>query len=142
MSHATGNKPQFEYNPLDPDDKLYGSQLNESGLIPQGYKLLLEPSLPADLARALESGLEIPQAVKERYESATVVAKVIQVGKDCYRPEQYPGGPWCFPGDYVVMMAYSGTRLYSNITKKNYRAVNEDTIEVTVIDPSVVERGQ
>jgi co-chaperonin GroES (HSP10) len=129
------------YDPTDPDDALYGSMINLTGIKPTGYKLLLEMPELAEFAAAKKAGLSIPDTVADAHAAAGVVAKVVQVAAGCYNPERYPEGPWCFPGDYVAMSPYNGTRIKSNIDGKDYRLVNEDSIDAVVVGPEYVKRG-
>lgn len=128
---------------FDEDHPIYGSFLNDSGITPTGHKVLLEIPTPADIKRAQESGIEIPETALERHTQAAVVALVLQLGPGCYRgkDKDFPGGPWCKPGDFVCMSAYNGTRIKSPKTGKDYRFVFDDTIDGKVSDPSYVERG-
>ena len=65
---------------------------------------------------------------------------VLKMGEDCYQDkERYPNGPWCKTGDWVVFRAYSGTRL--NIYGKEFRIINDDTVEAVVEDPRGVVRA-
>jgi len=45
----------------------------------------------------------VPGATKEEDKYSRPVGQVIAIGKDAYKPEsQYPGGPWCEIGDWVI----------------------------------------
>lgn len=126
---------------IDEAHPIYGSFLNDSGIKPVGHKLLLEIPTPSDIKRAQDSGIEIPETALERHTQAAVVALVLQVGAGAYRGKDFPGGPWCRPGDFVCMSAYNGSRIKSPKTGKDYRFVNDDTIDGVVSGPEYVERG-
>lgn len=130
------------YDRNDPNDEYFGSQLNETAITPVGYKILIEIPTPHDLQHAEDNGLVIPETAKDRYTNAAVAAKVIQLGKDSYTSDKFPHGPWCRPGDWVVMSPYSGTRIKSIIGGgSDYRFINDDSIEGIVPGPEFVERG-
>ena len=48
-------------------------------------------------------------------------------------------GPWCKKGDWVVFRAYSGTRM--KMYGKEFRLINDDTVEAVVEDPTGVVRA-
>lgn len=140
------NLPDYENDRDDPNDEYFGSQLNDTGITPTGYKVLVEIPVPHDLQHAEDNGLVIPETAKDRYTNAAVAAKVIQLGKECYTPDHTTGkftsGPWCKPGDWIVMSPYSGTRIKSIIMgKADYRFINDDSIEGIVPGPEFIERG-
>ena len=116
------------------DKKLnYASQLPE----PKGYKLLI--ALP-EVEETTESGI-IKSAESQREEAiATVVGWVMSMGPDAYvNYGRFPNGPYCQVGDWVVFRAFSGTRL--KIHGKEFRLINDDTVEAVVEDPRGVERA-
>ena len=116
------------------DKKLnYASQLPE----PKGYKLLI--ALP-EIEETTESGI-IKSADSQREEAiATVVGWVMSMGPDAYvNYGRFPNGPYCEVGDWVVFRAFSGTRL--KIHGKEFRLINDDTVEAVVEDPRGVERA-
>jgi co-chaperonin GroES (HSP10) len=129
-----------KYDPLNPNDKLYGSQENPSGITPCGYKLLVELCESQEVAKYKDT-LVLPESVAERYDNASIVAKVLQVGSGCYNSERFPEGPWCFPGQYVVLSPYAGTRIRSSLIPGSLRLINEDTIDAVVPYLDLVERG-
>ena len=53
--------------------------------------------------------------------------------------DRFPNGPWCKEGDWIVMRAYSGTRL--RIHGKEFRIINDDSVEAVVDDPRGVVRA-
>jgi len=116
------------------DKKLnFASQLPE----PKGYKLLI--ALP-EIEEATDSGI-IKSAESQREEAiATVVGWVMSMGPDAYvNYGRFPNGPYCQVGDWVVFRAFSGTRL--KIHGKEFRLINDDTVEAVVEDPRGVERA-
>ena len=109
------------------------SQLPE----PKGYKMLI--ALP-EVDENTEGG--IIKSVKYQHEEtiATVVGWVMSMGPDAYSdPNRFPNGPYCQVGDWVVFRAFSGTRL--KIHGKEFRIINDDTVEAVVEDPRGIERA-
>ena len=109
------------------------SQLPE----PKGYKMLI--ALP-EVDEKTEGG--IIKSVKYQHEEtiATVVGWVMSMGPDAYSdPNRFPNGPYCQVGDWVVFRAFSGTGL--KIHGKEFRIINDDTVEAVVEDPRGIERA-
>ena len=118
---------------VEEEDSRYASQLPE----PKGYKLLI--ALP-EVEEATEGGI-IKSAQSQHEESiATIVGWVMSMGPDSYANySRFPNGPYCEVGDWVVFRAFSGTRL--KIHGKEFRLINDDTVEAGVEDPRGVERA-
>ena len=121
------------WKPREDGDIRYASQLPE----PKGYKLLI--TLP-EIEEKTEGG--IIRSSESRYEEsiATVVGWVMSMGPDAYSNyDRFPSGPYCQVGDWVVFRAFSGTRI--KIQGKEFRLINDDTVEAVVEDPRGVERA-
>jgi co-chaperonin GroES (HSP10) len=118
---------------VEEEDSNYASQLPE----PKGYKLLI--ALP-EVDEATEGGI-IKSAQSQHEESiATIVGWVMSLGPDAYANyNRFPNGPYCQVGDWVVFRAFSGTRI--KIHGKEFRLINDDTVEAVVEDPRGVERA-
>lgn len=104
---------------------------------PSGYKILI--ALPQVAETYGESGIIKPTSVVRQDEVSSVVALVLDVGPDAYKDkEKFPSGPWCKPGDYVLVRAYSGTRF--KVHGKEFRLINDDTVEGVVANPAAYSR--
>ena len=104
---------------------------------PKGYKLLI--ALP-EVAETTEGG--IIKSIKSQHEESisTVAGLVLSMGTDAYANfSRFPTGPYCKVGDWVVFRAFSGTRI--KIHGKEFRLINDDTVEAVVEDPRGVERA-
>jgi co-chaperonin GroES (HSP10) len=109
------------------------SQLPE----PSGFRLLI--ALP-EVEETTKGGLYIPDERRDAEAVATVVGFVLKAGPDAYADkDRFPNGPWCKEGDWIVMRAYSGTRL--RIYGKEFRIINDDSVEAVVEDPRGVARA-
>ena len=115
------------------DTPRYASQLPE----PKGYKILI--ALP-EIDETTDGGI-IKSAQSQHEESiATVVGWVMAMGPDAYANfPRFPNGPYCQVGDWVIFRAFSGTRI--KIHGKEFRLINDDTVEAVVDDPRGVERA-
>ena len=105
--------------------------------IPSGYRLLV--ALP-EMEETTEGGLYIPDERRDAESVASVVGFVLKAGSDAYGDEKrFPNGPWCKEGDWIVMRAYSGTRI--RIHGKEFRIINDDSVEAVIDDPRGVVRA-
>ena len=104
---------------------------------PTGYRILV--GLP-EIEEKTDGGILKAKETIQVEEVSSVVGFVIKIGPDCYKDtERFPNGPWCKEGDFVVMRAYSGTRI--KIHGKEFRIINDDTVEAVVDDPRGISRG-
>jgi co-chaperonin GroES (HSP10) len=73
-------------------------------------------------------------------EILTPVLFVIKLGPDCYKDAtRFPSGPSCKEGDFVIVRPNSGTRL--KIHGREFRIINDDSIEAVVEDPRGIARA-
>ena len=115
------------------DEPRTASQLPE----PTGYRLLI--ALP-EVEETTEGGIYITDERRTAESVASVVGYVMKAGPDAYSDEKrFPNGPWCKEGDWIVMRAYSGTRL--RIHGKELRIINDDSVEAVIEDPRGVARA-
>ena len=105
---------------------------------PTGWRILVMPYMGKEKT---EGGIHVPDSVREKESRATVVAYVIKMGPLAYKDVDKFGtdGDWCKEGDWVVFRAYSGTRM--KIYGKEFRLINDDTVEAVVDDPTGVVRA-
>lgn len=113
------------------NEKMVDPNLMEMLPVPVGYKLLI--ALP-ELTVQTAGGVYIPEKLKDAEETASIIGYVLSVGDDAYTDtERFPGGPWCKAGDFVIFRSYSGTRF--KVMGKEFRIINDDTVEAVVGDP-------
>lgn len=104
---------------------------------PQGYKILI--GVP-ELSEKTEGGVFMPDALKSAEETASIIGFVMKLGSDAYNDEsKFPNGPYCKEGDFVIFRSYSGTRF--KIHGKEFRLINDDTVEAVVDDPRGYSRA-
>lgn len=103
---------------------------------PSGYHILCAiPEIEAEY----ESGIIKADATLQYEEMLTTVLFVVALGPDCYKdPTRFPSGAWCKEGDFVLVRPNSGSRLV--IHGKDFRMINDDSIEGTVDDPRGIKR--
>lgn len=104
---------------------------------PAGYHILV--ALP-DAEDKYESGIIKSDMTRHHEEVLATVFFVVDLGPDCYKDEKrFPSGPWCKKGDFVLARPNSGTRL--KIHGREFRMINDDTVEGVVDDPRGISRA-
>lgn len=106
---------------------------------PQGYKILV--TLPDVEEKFDESEVGILKAgTTMHYEQLlTNVLFVVELGEMCYTDkERFPSGPWCKKGDFILCRANTGTRF--KIHGREFRLINDDSVEAVVEDPRGIGR--
>jgi co-chaperonin GroES (HSP10) len=104
---------------------------------PKGYRLLC--AVP-HVEEEFEGGIIKADNTIRAEEQTTVVLFVVKMGDLCYADkERFPTGPWCKEGDFVLTRPYSGTRVV--IHGREFRIINDDTVEAVVQDPRGIRRA-
>jgi chaperonin GroES len=104
---------------------------------PTGYRVLIAAIKVQDKT---QGGVILPDDLKNREQTASVVGLVLKLGPDAYKDEKkFPNGAYCKEGDFVLFSAYSGTRF--TIDGEEFRLMNDDTIEATISDPRGYRRA-
>ena len=104
---------------------------------PSGYRLLIQ--LP-EVEETTEGGIYITDERRNAESVASIIGYVMKMGPDAYQDRnKFPTGRWCKEQDWVVMRAYSGTRLM--IHGKEFRLINDDSVEAVVEDPRAIMRA-
>jgi hypothetical protein len=103
---------------------------------PSGYHILC--AIP-EIEKEYDSGIIKADETVRVEEVLTTVLFVVDLGPDCYKdPNKFPSGPWCKKGDFVLVRPNSGSRLV--IHGREFRMINDDTVEGVVDDPRGIKR--
>ena len=103
---------------------------------PQGYRILC--AIP-EAEKEFDSGLLKADETMRNDEVLTTVLFVVDMGPDCYADkDRFPNGPWCKQGDFVLVRPNAGTRLV--IHDREFRIINDDSVEAVVDDPRGIKR--
>lgn len=104
---------------------------------PSGYRILC--AIP-EIEEKFDSGiLKAAKTIRDEELLATVLF-VVKMGPDCYKDEsRFPNGPYCKPGDFVLVRPHTGTRV--KIHGRAFRLINDDSVEAVVDDPRGIERA-
>ena len=98
---------------------------------PVGYHMLIAIR---DMSDKTEGGVFMPDALRKAEETASIIGYVISAGAEAYQDvSKFPSGPYCQPGDFVMFRSYSGTRF--KVGEKEFRLINDDSVEARVEDP-------
>jgi len=130
----------FEIKPIEQiaeptlqSDEDKASQLPE----PSGYRILC--AIP-EVEKEYESGIIKPDMAVKTEELLSTVFFVVKLGPDCYQDKaRFPNGPWCKPGDFILARPNTGTRL--KIHGREFRIINDDSVEGIVQDPRGISRA-
>jgi co-chaperonin GroES (HSP10) len=103
---------------------------------PSGYRILC--AIP-EVEKEYDSGIIKADTTIHHEEVLTTVLFVVEMGPDCYQDKaRFPNGPWCKQGDFILVRPNSGSRLV--IHGREFRIINDDTVEAVVDDPRGVKR--
>ena len=94
--------------------------------------------------------LTVLPEIDEEYESGILksgqsihyeeVLFIVKLGPDAYKDTtRFPSGPSCKVGDFVIVRPNTGTRL--KIHGKEFRIINDDSVEAVVQDPRGISRA-
>jgi len=118
-------------------DKIEDPELRAKLPTPTGFHLLI--AIP-EVSETTKGGVYVPDKLKEAEETASIIGFVIASGPDAYKDEgKFPSGPWCKDGDFIIFRSYSGTRF--KVLGKEFRLINDDTVEAVVEDPRGYSRA-
>jgi hypothetical protein len=117
----------------DKEDVKMASQLPK----PTGYHILC--AVPEIDHKFDDSAIVKADITRANEETLTTVLFVVDLGPDCYiDPVKFPTGPWCAKGDFIITRPYAGSRLV--IHGKEFRIINDDSVESTIEEPRGVRR--
>jgi len=103
---------------------------------PKGYKILIALPEPDEKT---EGGILKAKQTMDVEEVGSICGFVLKLGTDAYKDEsRFPNGPYCKEGDWVMMRSYSGTRF--KIHGKEFRLINDDSVEAVVEDPRGIQK--
>ena len=87
-----------------------------------------------------ETGLVKAGQTMHYEELLSPVLFVVKMGPDAFKDEKrFPSGPSCKTGDFVLVRPNTGTRI--KIHGKEFRIINDDSVEAVVQDPRGISRA-
>lgn len=103
---------------------------------PSGYHVLC--AVP-EVEDEFDNGILKADETVRFEELLTTVLFVVELGPDAYLDKvKFPTGPWCKKGDFVLVRPNTGSRLV--IHGKDFRLINDDSVEAVVQDPRGIRR--
>jgi len=104
--------------------------------VPATYHILC--ALP-EIDDSYDSGIAKAGQTVHFEELLSPVLFVVKMGPDAYADKsRFPSGPSCKEGDFVLVRANTGTRV--KIHGREFRIINDDSVEAVVEDPRGVSR--
>ena len=129
---------EFDVEAVDLSGILNTSAEEKAKQIPDPATYHLLCVLP-DVEEEYESGLVKAGQTMHYEELLSPVLFVVKMGPDAFKDEKrFPSGASCKVGDFVLVRANTGTRL--KIHGKEFRIINDDSVEAVVQDPRGVTR--
>lgn len=126
-------------DPSGPVSVLPGTAEEKARQVPDPSTYHLLCVLP-EVDEEYESGLVKAGQTMHFEEVLSPVLFVVKMGPDCYKDEKrFPSGPSCKVGDFVLVRPNSGTRI--KIHGKEFRLINDDSVEAVVQDPRGITRA-
>ena len=104
---------------------------------PSGFHILC---MVPEVEDKFDSGIIKADTTVYAEERLTTVLFVMKLGPDCYKDHtRFPSGPWCKEGDFILVRPNTGSRL--KIHGREFRIINDDTVEGVVEDPRGIARA-
>ena len=105
---------------------------------PVGYRVLVAlPEIDENYENT--SVLKTTKEMRDEH-IMSIIGLVVDMGDQAYKDkDRFGDTPWCKIGDFVMFRANSGTRF--KIDGKEYRLMNDDSIDAVVADPRGVTRA-
>jgi len=126
-------------DPSGPVSVLPGTAEEKARQVPDPATYHLLCVLPEIDEEFGESGLIKSGQTMHFEEILSPVLFVVKVGPDAYKDEKrFPSGPSCKVGDFVLVRPNTGTRI--KIHGKEFRIINDDSVEGVVQDPRGITR--
>ena len=133
---------EFDASAIDLSGILNKNTEDKAKQLPEPKTFRLLCVVPEAMEEYADSEVGIIKAGQSMHyeEVLTPVLFVVKVGPDAYADKtRFPSGPSCKEGDFVIVRPNSGTRL--KIHGREFRIINDDSVEAVVEDPRGVSRA-
>ena len=129
---------EFDVQAVDLSGILNASAEEKAKQVPDPATYHLLCVLP-DIDEEYDSGLVKANTTMHYEELLSPVLFVAKMGPDAFKDEKrFPSGPSCKQGDFVLVRPNTGTRI--KIHGKEFRIINDDSVEAVVQDPRGITR--
>ena len=133
---------EFDVAAVDLTGILNTSAEDKAKQLPDPKRFMLLCVVPEAMEEFADSEIGIVKSSQSMYyeEILTPVLFVVKLGPDAYKDTtRFPSGPSCKEGDFVIVRPNSGTRL--KIHGREFRLINDDSVEAVVEDPRGITRA-
>ena len=133
---------EFDVAAVDLSGILNTNAEDKAKQLPDPKRFMLLCVVPEAMKEFADSEVGIVKSNQAMYyeEVLTPVLFVVKLGPDAYTDtERFPSGPSCKEGDFVIVRPNSGTRL--KIHGREFRIINDDSVEAVVEDPRGITRA-
>ncbi len=131
---------EFDVSAVDLSGILNQSNEDKAKQLPDPKTFHMLCVVPEAMEQYADSVLVKSSQAMYYEEVLTPVLFVVKLGPDCYKDaSRFPSGPSCKEGDYIIVRPNSGTRL--KIHGREFRIINDDTVEAVVEDPRGITRA-
>jgi co-chaperonin GroES (HSP10) len=129
---------KFDIQAVDLSGILNKTEDEKAKQLPNPVTFHLLCVLP-DAEDKYENGIAKTGSTIHFEELLSPVLFVVKVGPDAYGDEKrFPSGPSCKAGDFIMVRPNTGTRI--KIHGKEFRLINDDSVEAVVEDPRGISR--
>ena len=130
---------EFDVSAVDLSGILNTTAEEKAKQVPDPATFYLLCVLP-DIEEEYESGLIKSGQTMHFEEILSPVLFVVKMGPDAFKDtKRFPSGPSCKVGDFVLVRPNTGTRI--KIHGKEFRLINDDSVEGVVQDPRGITRA-
>ena len=133
---------EFDVSAVDLSGILNASADQKAKQLPEPARFHLLCVVPEAMEEYADSDIGIIKSSQEiwKEEMLTPVLFVVKLGPAAYKDAtRFPSGPSCKVGDFVIVRPNTGTRL--KIHGKEFRIINDDSVEAVVQDPRGISRA-
>jgi len=133
---------EFDVAAVDLSGILNTNAEDKAKQLPDPKRFMLLCVVPEAMKEFADSEIGIVKSNQAMYyeEVLTPVLFVVKLGPDAYTDtSRFPSGPSCKEGDFVIVRPNSGTRL--KIHGREFRIINDDSVEAVVEDPRGITRA-
>ena len=132
----------FDVSAVDLSGILNASNEEKAKQLPDPSTFHMLCVVPEAMEEYADSDVGIIKAGQSMHyeELLTPVLFVVKMGPDCYKDiTRFPNGASCKEGDFIIVRPNSGTRL--KIHGREFRIINDDSVEAVVQDPRGITRA-
>ena len=133
---------EFDLSAIDLSSILNKDAEQKAKQLPEPARFLLLCGVPEAMEAFADSEIGLVKSSQAMYyeEVLTPGLFVVKMGPDAFKDAtRFPNGPSCKVGDFVIVRPNSGTRL--KIHGREFRIINDDSVEATVEDPRGITRA-